>query len=116
MPLPNPDHPDTAEDSPADRPRFVNWLGFLLVGMLVNGLFVWGMWGVAADPAAPHSSPRDAAFLHFDQPGDPGMTLADLNTRFGIADQLKFIEGPGGLTFAEIDNAQGTAYVCLQGA
>ncbi len=44
------------------------------------------------------------------------MTLADLNTRFGIADQLKFIEGPGGLSFAEIDNAQGTAYVCLQGA
>ena len=44
------------------------------------------------------------------------MTLADLNTRFGIADQLKFIEGPGGLTFAEIDNAQGTAYLCLQGA
>ena len=33
------------------------------------------------------------------------MTLADLNARYGIADQLKFIEGPGGLTFAEIDNA-----------
>lgn len=44
------------------------------------------------------------------------MTLAELNSRFGLADQLKFIEGPGGLTFAEIDNAQGTAYVCLQGA
>ena len=44
------------------------------------------------------------------------MTLADLNSRFGIADQLKFIEGPGGLAFAEIDNALGTAYLCLQGA
>lgn len=44
------------------------------------------------------------------------MTLADLNSRFGIAEQLKFIEGPGGLLFAEIDNALGTAYVCLQGA
>ena len=44
------------------------------------------------------------------------MTLADLNSRYGIADQLKFIEGPGGLSFAEIDNAGGTAYVCLQGA
>ncbi len=52
MPPPNPDQPDTAEDSPAVRPRFVHWQGFLLVGMLVNGLFVWGMWGVAADPAA----------------------------------------------------------------
>lgn len=44
------------------------------------------------------------------------MTLADLNGRFGLSDQLKFIEGPGGLTFAEIDNALGTAYLCLQGA
>ncbi|MEW5787245.1 MAG: D-hexose-6-phosphate mutarotase [Pseudomonadota bacterium] len=44
------------------------------------------------------------------------MTLADLNTRFALADQLKFIEGPGGLVFAEIDNALGTAYLCLQGA
>ncbi len=44
------------------------------------------------------------------------MTLADLNSRYGIADQLKFIDGPGGLVFAEIDNALGTAYVCLQGA
>ena len=42
-------------------------------------------------------------------------TLADLNTRFGKP-SLKFVEGPGGLTFAEIDNDQGTAYLCLQGA
>jgi D-hexose-6-phosphate mutarotase len=44
------------------------------------------------------------------------MTLADLNSRFGLAGQLKFVEGPGGLIFAEIDNALGTAYLCLQGA
>jgi D-hexose-6-phosphate mutarotase len=49
------------------------------------------------------------------------MTLADLSTqdlnaRFGLAEQLKFIDGPGGLVFAEIDNALGTAYLCLQGA
>jgi D-hexose-6-phosphate mutarotase len=44
------------------------------------------------------------------------MTLADLNSRFGLADQLKFIDGPNGLVFAEIDNALGTAYICLQGA
>jgi D-hexose-6-phosphate mutarotase len=44
------------------------------------------------------------------------MTLADLNARFGLAEQLKFIDGPNGLVFAEIDNALGTAYICLQGA
>ncbi|MDO9249924.1 MAG: D-hexose-6-phosphate mutarotase [Pseudomonadota bacterium] len=44
------------------------------------------------------------------------MPLAALNNRFGLADQLKFVEGPGGLLFAEIDNALGTAYLCLQGA
>ncbi len=44
------------------------------------------------------------------------MTLADLNSRFGIADQLNFIDGPNGLVFAEIDNALGSAYICLQGA
>lgn len=44
------------------------------------------------------------------------MPLADLNKRFGLSEQLKFVEGPGGLIFAEIDNALGTAYLCLQGA
>ncbi|MDP2787278.1 MAG: D-hexose-6-phosphate mutarotase [Pseudomonadota bacterium] len=44
------------------------------------------------------------------------MTLADLNARFGLAEQLEFIDGPNGLIFAEIDNALGTAYICLQGA
>jgi D-hexose-6-phosphate mutarotase len=44
------------------------------------------------------------------------MTLTDLNNRFGLSNQLKFVEGPGGLIFAEIDNDLGTAYLCLQGA
>lgn len=44
------------------------------------------------------------------------MTPTDLNARYGIADQLKFTEGPGGLVFAEIDNDLGHARVCLQGA
>ena len=42
-------------------------------------------------------------------------TLADLNGRFGLP-TLKFVEGPGGLIFAETDNALGTATLCLQGA
>ena len=44
------------------------------------------------------------------------MPLAALNSRFALSNQLKFVEGPGGLIFAEIDNALGTAYLCLQGA
>ncbi len=44
------------------------------------------------------------------------MTLAALTSRFALGNQLKFVEGPGGLIFAEIDNALGTAYLCLQGA
>ncbi len=43
------------------------------------------------------------------------MNLADLNSRFGLP-TLKFIEGPGGLSYAEIDNAGGVATLCLQGA
>ncbi len=43
------------------------------------------------------------------------MNLADLNNRFGLP-TLKFVEGPGGLGFAEIDNAGGVATLCLQGA
>ncbi|MEW5769102.1 MAG: D-hexose-6-phosphate mutarotase [Pseudomonadota bacterium] len=42
-------------------------------------------------------------------------TLADLNGRFAQPG-LKFVEGPGGLIFAEIDNALGSATLCLQGA
>jgi len=43
------------------------------------------------------------------------MNPADLNGRYGLP-SLKFVEGPGGLTFAEIDNAGGVATICLQGA
>ncbi len=44
------------------------------------------------------------------------MNLAELNSRFGIARQLSFEEGPGGLVFARIANALGSAELCLQGA
>jgi D-hexose-6-phosphate mutarotase len=43
------------------------------------------------------------------------MTLADLNSRHGQPG-LTFVEGEGGLTYAEIDNAGGKARICLQGA
>jgi D-hexose-6-phosphate mutarotase len=44
------------------------------------------------------------------------MHAADLNRRFGLAGHLSFREDPGGLVFAEIDNAGGSASLCLQGA
>lgn len=43
------------------------------------------------------------------------MHLADLNSQYGLP-TLKFVEGLGGLTYAEIDNAGGIATICLQGA
>ena len=43
-------------------------------------------------------------------------TLKFLNDRFGIAEQLEFKAGPGGLTVAEINNRHATATVVLQGA
>ncbi|MFA6970260.1 MAG: D-hexose-6-phosphate mutarotase [Gallionella sp.] len=43
------------------------------------------------------------------------MTTA-LNTQFGINGQLKFIEDASGLIVAEINNALGSASICLQGA
>jgi hypothetical protein len=43
MNSPNPDTPDNDEDAAAAAPRFVNWLGFLLVGVAVNLLFLWGI-------------------------------------------------------------------------
>lgn len=42
-------------------------------------------------------------------------TLAELNDRFAIPDQLTFRAGPGELTVAEISNAYATASVALQG-
>jgi D-hexose-6-phosphate mutarotase len=42
-------------------------------------------------------------------------SAAALNERHGLADTLEFREGPGGLLFTEINNAQARASVCLQG-
>lgn len=41
---------------------------------------------------------------------------SQLNSQFGIAGQLSFREDASGLIVAEIDNAHGTASLCLQGA
>lgn len=43
------------------------------------------------------------------------MNPFDLNSRYGQPN-LNFVEGAGGLTYAEIDNAGGVASICLQGA
>ncbi|MDD5365971.1 MAG: D-hexose-6-phosphate mutarotase [Gallionellaceae bacterium] len=43
------------------------------------------------------------------------MNPDDLNSRYGLP-TLKFVEGAGGLVFAEVDNAGGVATICLQGA
>lgn len=43
-------------------------------------------------------------------------TAQQLNTQFGIEGQLNFREDESGLVIAEIDNAQATALLCLQGA
>ncbi|MFZ3018299.1 MAG: D-hexose-6-phosphate mutarotase [Gallionella sp.] len=43
-------------------------------------------------------------------------TAQQLNTQFGIKGQLSFREDASGLVVAEIDNAQATASLCLQGA
>ena len=40
---------------------------------------------------------------------------AALNARHGLADTLEFRVGPGGLLFAEVNNAQARASICLQG-
>ncbi len=42
-------------------------------------------------------------------------SVAALNSRFAVAGQLDFAEGPGGLTVARIANAQGEAMVSLSG-
>lgn len=43
-------------------------------------------------------------------------TAQQLNRQFGIGGQLSFSEDASGLIVAEIDNAQATASLCLQGA
>jgi glucose-6-phosphate 1-epimerase len=42
--------------------------------------------------------------------------ITALNTQFGIEGQLSFSEDASGLVVAKIENAQGTASLCLQGA
>lgn len=42
--------------------------------------------------------------------------LNHLNQHFSIADHVRFIEGPGGLTVAEIANSEAAASIALQGA
>ena len=37
------------QDSPGAPARLVNWLGFLLVGVAVNLLFLWGIQGSMGD-------------------------------------------------------------------
>lgn len=43
-------------------------------------------------------------------------TAQELNTQFGINGHLSFRQEPSGLIIAEIDNAQASASLCLQGA
>ena len=43
-------------------------------------------------------------------------TAQQLNAEFGIDGQLNFREDASGLVVAEINNAQATASLCLQGA
>ncbi len=42
-------------------------------------------------------------------------SIAALNSRFAVAGQLEFAEGPGGLTVAKVSNAQGEAMISLSG-
>ncbi len=47
------------------------------------------------------------------------MSLTDidiLNERFGVADHVVFMDGPGGLPIAELVNDEGEARICLLGA
>jgi glucose-6-phosphate 1-epimerase len=41
------------------------------------------------------------------------MTIAQLNTQYGIAGKLKFVEGKGGLPIIEIDNGQAKAAISV---
>lgn len=44
------------------------------------------------------------------------LSLDQLNSRFGIKDQVVFREGAGGLTMVEVSNAKASASIALQGA
>jgi glucose-6-phosphate 1-epimerase len=41
------------------------------------------------------------------------MNIAQLNTDYGLVNQLKFVEGNGGLPFIEIENAKATAVISV---
>jgi hypothetical protein len=41
--------PSAAEPDPLAR--FRSWRGFLVAAILLNALFVWGLWGSASDPS-----------------------------------------------------------------
>ncbi|MCU0492811.1 MAG: D-hexose-6-phosphate mutarotase [Chloroflexaceae bacterium] len=43
------------------------------------------------------------------------MNIQRLNEQFGVAEQLRFVDGPGGLPFAEIRNQHATASISLHG-
>ncbi len=47
---PGPTPPERRPDGADFLFRFQSWRVFLLVAIAVNALFVWGMWGAAADP------------------------------------------------------------------
>ncbi|MGS5089932.1 D-hexose-6-phosphate mutarotase [Hydrogenophaga sp. A37] len=44
------------------------------------------------------------------------MTLEDLNAEHAIADQLRFVAGPGGLPLIQVRNVHAEAAVCVHGA
>lgn len=44
------------------------------------------------------------------------MDIDTLNRRFGVPNQLRFVQGPEGFTIIEIENFHARATVCLQGA
>lgn len=44
------------------------------------------------------------------------MDLDTLNRRYGVPNQLRFVEGPAGFTIIEIENFHARATLCLQGA
>lgn len=43
--------PGPAAPEPDPLARFRSWRGFLIAAILLNALFVWGLWGSAGDPS-----------------------------------------------------------------
>ena len=48
-----------------------------------------------------------------EEPGKKNMNIEKLNTDFGIADHIKFIEGAGGFPFIKVDNDRATAVISV---